>query len=166
MYDALIIIMLISAFFLGMKRGFVRTAYSMFSLVVSSVIVYFLYNYFLSYFAVSEVGKTISNYVSSSYNGIFSEQISALAVSAAALLVLYFIVKLVLKFLIGILDLISKLPIINTLNKFLGGIIGVAIGAILVVIITNIAFAIPAITPHIEASKIVEATDILMITIN
>ncbi len=163
MYDAIIIIFLVLAFLLGMKRGFVRTAYSMFSLVISSVIVYFLYNYFLSYFAVSEVGKTISDYVSSSYNGIFSEQISALAMSAAALLALYFIVKLVLKFLIGILDLISKLPVINTLNKLLGGVIGVAIGAILVAIITNIAFAIPSITPHIEASKIVEATDILLI---
>ena len=162
MYDAIIIIMLILAFFLGMKRGFVRTAYSMFSLVISSIMVYFLYNWFLSYFAVSEVGKTIHDYVSSSYNGIFSHQISALAVSTAALFVLYFIVKFALKFLIGILDIISKLPIINTLNKFLGGAIGVLIGAILVVIITNIAFAIPSINPHIQASKIVEATDIVL----
>ncbi len=163
MYDALIIITLVLSFILGLKRGFVRTLYSMLSLVLATVIVYFLYDYFLKYFATSNAGKLISDYITSNYNGIFSDKISALAVSGVALFVLYFVVKLLLKFIIGMLEILAKLPLINTLNKFLGGAIGVVIGAILVVIITNIAFVIPSLSPHIEASKIVEMADFLLI---
>ncbi len=165
MYDILIIVILFLSFILGLKKGFVKTAFSMLSLVVSSLLVYFLYDHFLGYFASSEGGKLISQYIAENYNGIFSEQISAVVVSAAALVLLYFIVKILLKFLVGILELLSKLPLINTLNKFLGGAIGLVFGAIVVVIITNIACVIPSVSPYVESSKIVEATSILFVSV-
>ena len=56
------------------------------------------------------------------YDGLFAEQISAVAVSAVALFVLYFVVKILLKFLIGILDLLAKLPIIKTLRGILSAV--------------------------------------------
>jgi len=166
MYDAIIIIILLLSFILGMKRGFVRTAFSMLSLVVSSLLVYFLYDGFLSYFSSSEGGRIISEYVMKNYDGLFAEQISAVAVSAVALFVLYFVVKILLKFLIGILDLLAKLPIIKTLNKFLGGLSGLVFGVILVIIITNIASVTPSFSSYIEDSEIVKLADILFIKLD
>lgn len=64
--------------------------------------------------------KTFSDYV--------AESLTDVLLNAFTVLALFLIFKIVLRVLISAIDLFSKLPVINSINKDLGGIIGFAEG--------------------------------------
>lgn len=62
----------------------------------------------------------------------FSEYLAAsladILIQAATVLILFIIIKIILKVLISVLNVISHLPLINELNKSLGGVFGLVEG--------------------------------------
>lgn len=163
MFDVIIILILALFFFAGLKKGFVKTAYSMLSLILSAVIVYFLKDSFVSVIAASPIGESIGSFFASGYGGEFSLHCSEAVISVVSVIILYFLVKLALRMLINVADLIARLPLISSLNKLLGGVVGIAVGALWVVVITNVGHCFPQLAPLIDASRLVKMFGILFI---
>lgn len=162
-FDAIILALLILFFYNGLKRGFIRSAYSMLSLVISVVLVHVLHDSFVTAVAASPIGETIGNFFAGSYGGFLAEECSRAAISVVSIVLLYFIVKIALRMLINVIDLLAKLPLIKSVNKLLGGIFGVLSGAVWVILITNIGYYFPQLKALIDASKIVKAFGILFV---
>ena len=149
MFDVIIILILALFFFAGLKKGFVKTAYSMLSLILSAVIVYFLKDSFVSVIAASPIGEAIGSFFASGYGGELSLHCSEAVISVVSVIILYF--------------LIARLPLISSLNKLLGGVVGIAVGALWVVVITNVGHCFPQLAPLIDASRLAKMFGILFI---
>jgi len=135
----------------------------MLSLIFSAVIVYFLKDSFVSVVAASPIGEAIGSFFASGYGGELSLHCSEAVISVVSVIILYFLVKLALRMLINVADLIAHLPLISSLNKLLGAIVGIAVGALWVVVITNVGYCFPQLAPMIDASGLVEMFGILFI---
>lgn len=70
-----------------------------------------------------------------SFSDYVAESLTDVLLNAVTVLVLFLIFKIVLRVLISVIDLFSKLPIINSINKNLGGIIGFAEGILILWVI-------------------------------
>ncbi len=70
-----------------------------------------------------------------SFSDYIAESLTDVLLNAVTVLVLFLIFKIVLRVLISVIDLFSKLPIINSINKNLGGIIGFAEGILILWVI-------------------------------
>lgn len=53
-------------------------------------------------------------------------------VEAFSVIILFIIIKLILRIIVSIIDLISKLPLIHGVNKSLGGLVGLAEGVLII----------------------------------
>lgn len=161
MYDAIIIIFIFFFFSVGIKKGFIRSAYSMLSLIISVVLVSLFFDSFVKVVADSPIGAAIGDFFASGYDGLLAQQCSQASVSVVSVVLLYFVIKLVLRLIVNVADIIAKLPLIKSVNKLLGGVVGIAAGALWIVIITNVGYYFPQLKPLIEASEIVKTFEIL-----
>lgn len=69
--------------------------------------------------------KTASENKAEELEKDLSENITNIIIKIAAFIILFVLIKIILAILFRILDLTSKLPVINGANKLLGGILGV-----------------------------------------
>ena len=79
--------------------------------------------------------NTFSEYIATSLTDIL--------VKAISILILFLCIKIILRIIIALLDIVSHLPILNGINKLLGGILGIIEG---ILIIWVICFALTAFT--------------------
>ncbi|MBQ4517244.1 MAG: CvpA family protein [Clostridia bacterium] len=87
------------------------------------------------------INKTISN-AAEATKEVLAETVASLALKILGVLIVFFLSKILLWIISLIFDLVSKLPIIRTLNKLMGGAIGAFYGVlILYVILALLAFA-------------------------
>ena len=163
MFDVIIILVVALFFLSGLKKGFIKTAYSMLSLIISGAAVYLLFDSFVPIVAKSPIGQTIGSFFASGYGGELSLRCSEAVIWLVSVIILYFLVKIALRLLVNVADLIARLPLISSLNKLLGGVAGVAIGALWVVVITNVGHCFPQLAPLIDASHLVKMFGILFI---
>jgi len=161
-YDICIVIFVLIFLIVGQKRGFVRSVYSLLSIVLSVVLVYLLKDIFIKAVAESPLGEAIGGFFAESLGSEFSEEISLAAVSVVSMVILYFASKFILRALVGILNAIAKLPILSSLNSFLGAVFGIVAAALWITVITNIANLFPEAQKLIAQSSLVEFFGILM----
>ena len=80
------------------------------------------------------------------------------AAKAVALFVVFALCNAVLSCFIGIINKIFKLPVLKTLNRWLGALLGAAKGVFAVGIICMILYLISSVAPETELAKAVEGS--------
>lgn len=71
----------------------------------------------------SEKGETLV-IDASSFNDYVSTSLTDIIVKALSLFILFIITKLILRIIISLLDIISRLPLVHEMNKLLGSVVG------------------------------------------
>ncbi|GAE26145.1 possible colicin V production protein [Halalkalibacter wakoensis JCM 9140] len=122
MLSFLILFILFCSFFIGRRRGFILQLIHLVSFVVAIVVAYTYFSEFATYIRLwipypqfssdSTVGMIINTFDAESvyYSGI-------------AFAILFFGTKIVLHLLGSMLDFLAHLPILKSINRFLGGIL-------------------------------------------
>ncbi len=153
--DIFIVSLIVISVYLGYHKGFVKSIYSVLSLVVTYVILYFFKSTLITAIANSQIGELIGSlFVSEAGNTILAEKASSAVIYLVSGVLLYFAVKLILGIALRVLDTLASLPIINIFNKFLGLCIGAVIGMIWVVIALNVMVALPQTIDYVSASEL------------
>ncbi|MBE7009917.1 MAG: hypothetical protein E7418_00320 [Ruminococcaceae bacterium] len=167
---ALCIIILLGGW--GMKKGFVRSIYSLGSLVLSLILAVTLYQPVTDFIDNSAVGvavrsnihallvkesqnpqaanpeaplnlpQTITNNLAAAATDVtnaaantMAESIATLAMKLLGIVIVFILVKLILWVVLRFLDVVSKLPVIHSANKLLGGALGVLYGVLAIYLI-------------------------------
>lgn len=141
----------------GHKNGFIKSVYSILSLIATVVLVSLFKDTFVKEIANSPVGVAIGEmFVGSSADPKLVSLCSEGAVYVASLVIFYALIRLVLRFTLTIVNSIASLPVIDSLNKILGLILGGIIGIIWLVVIIGVLINIPKTAPWFNNSVIVE----------
>ncbi len=157
----------------GMKKGLVKSIYSLGSLILSLILaltlypavsdflqesvvydyvqinVYKVFNEEQNETVVDKETKNSLNLPGSLQETIYgtakeaasavkesvAESVAVLAIKILSILVVFILVKILLWVLLKLLNAVSKLPIIRTANKLLGGITGLVYGVLLIYVI-------------------------------
>lgn len=77
-----------------------------------------------------------------SFSNYVAESLTDILLNAVTVLGLFLIFKILLRILISVIDLFSKLPLINSINKNLGAIVGFAEGILIIWVICTALTAI------------------------
>lgn len=77
----------------------------------------------------------------------FNQTLINLSLSLISFLIIFFAVKLVCMFVIGLIDYVVKLPVLKQCDKLVGGIIGVLLGCVAVWVILSIVPIFMSILP-------------------
>jgi len=142
--DIGIIILLIVFAYNGYHKGFVKSIYSILSLVATLLILFVFDDLFIEAIATSPLGVAIGDFfVESAEDSFLAQQCSSAVVYIASSIILYVAIRFVLKFLLSVLNAVASLPLIRFFNKTLGVVIGFIIGSIWVVVIVNVLFVFP-----------------------
>ncbi|MDY3304825.1 MAG: CvpA family protein [Clostridia bacterium] len=155
-YDICIISVVALFAFLGVKQGLINSVYSLLSIVVSLIAVYFAKDSFVSAVSKSPAGDMIRNSITANYDSAVAENCTDAIVFFAASVILYIIIRLILKMTKGVFGVISSLPIIKPVNKVSGLILGITIGAVFSIFVTNILHTVPQTRELVESSSVVE----------
>ncbi len=167
----IIILILFAAW--GMRKGFVKSIYSLGSLILSLILALTLYPPVSSFLKDS----VVYDYVQLNVYKVFSEEkteeikveetdsvlklpeklkesivttaeettaaitesvaksVADIAINLLSILVVFLLVKLLLWIILKLFDILSKLPLIRTANKLLGGLTGLLYGFLLIYIL-------------------------------
>lgn len=170
------IILIIALFtFLGYRQGLIKVAIKIFSFIVAIIVAFMLYkptaNLIIAKTSIDEtiknaivnkitpegmksdenvvitdnISKSIIGGATSTIDSIGST-ISVKAIEASTLLIIFVIVKIALKFVSAIADMIAKIPILKQFNKLGGTIYGLLKGLLIVYLLLAImSFVAPII---------------------
>lgn len=162
--DVCILIVLALFIFNGYRRGFIKSVYSLLSLFITYVLVSLLEESFIEIVSQSPASMYIGEFVAGKTGNI---EIAALCsekiIYLLSSVVLYILIRIGLKFGLTIINSIASLPLIKSLNKVLGFVLGAIIGIIWIVIILNVLSVFPQTENYIIDSKIVDFFKLILI---
>ncbi len=141
----------------GYSKGFIKSVYSILSLIITLVLVSVFRDSFIKVISESPSAMSIAGFFSGT--GADEKIVSICSEGITSLLstvVLYFLIRIVLKFALTIINSIASLPLINSLNKILGIAIGAVIGVLWVVVIVNVCNVLPQTADYINSSNIAQ----------
>ncbi len=156
--DLIIIAIILLSTFLAYKKGLITLAIQLVAVVIAVVLTLILYkpvsNLIIN---VTSIDETIQNAILEEANDIMTNEeeganqivetiqnnmlpetartISINIIEGAVILILYVIIRIALKFVTALANLVSKLPILNQFNKLGGVIYGILRGLLIVYII-------------------------------
>lgn len=162
--DICILTVLALFIFNGYRKGFVKSIYSLLSLFITYFLVSVLQDSFIKIISESSVSMYIADFIAgktgnSEISALCSEKLIYLLSSV----VLYILIRMVLKFGLTIIDSIASLPLIKSLNKFLGFIMGAVTGIIWIVIIINVLSVFPQTKDYVINSEIANIFKLILI---
>ncbi|MEC5421992.1 CvpA family protein [Virgibacillus sp. C22-A2] len=142
MFDIIIVILLIFGFLIGLKRGLILQLVHLIGFVVAFIVATMYYD---------RLGPVLSLWVpypDLSDDSAWAEFLHALPLengfyNAIAFVLIFIAVKIVLQIIASMLDFIASLPILNSINKILGAVLGF----VEVYLLLFIALYILALTP-------------------
>lgn len=124
MLDLLILIIIVAGFITGLRRGFIVQVMHLIGFFVALIVAYIYYKpladvfvYWVPYPGFSDSLKPVI--------GIDNIDVDATFYRALAFAVIFFTVKIIWQILASIFNFISFLPVLHTLNRLLGAILGV-----------------------------------------
>ena len=162
--DICIIVFLILFAYSGYNKGFVKSVYSVLSLVATLLILFVFDDFFIAEIAKSPLGVAIGDFfVESADNSFLAQQCSSAVVYIASSIILYISIKFVLRFVLKILDVVASFPLIRLFNKTFGLVIGFVIGCIWVIVIVNVLYVFPQTTNYVDGSLILAYFNIIFI---
>lgn len=156
--DLIIIAIILLSTFLAYRKGLITLAIQLVAVVIAVVLTLILYkpvsNLIIN---VTSIDETIQNAILEEANDIMTNEeeganqivetiqnnmlpetartISINIIEGAVILILYVIIRIALKFVTALANLVSKLPILNQFNKLGGVIYGILRGLLIVYII-------------------------------
>lgn len=125
----------------GYQCGFIKTVLGLFSSLFSIILTYLLYPVLLKTPLYDSLSLWALNATQSLLkNSFLSEQASQVALNIIFILVLFFVIKFVIKILIGMIDIIAKIPVIKQINKLGGAAGGFLSGVLIVYFVLGVLF--------------------------
>ena len=156
--DIIIIAIVVLSIFLGYKKGLVALSIQLLSFIIAVVITFILYQP-ITNFIVNATGidELIQNSILEKANDVMQEDnemsntiveqvkndmlpetartISINIIQGAVILILYVVIRLILRFVTALANLVAKLPILHQFNKLGGVIYGILRGLLIVYIL-------------------------------
>ncbi|GAA0434863.1 MAG: CvpA family protein [Bacillota bacterium] len=144
MIDLLLLLLLIFGLLIGLKRGFILQLFHLISFIAAFVIAAFYYD---------ELGPKLSlwiPYPDLGEGGEWAAFLQALPLekgfyNAIAFVIIFIAVKIILQIIASMLDFVASLPILHSVNKLLGGILGFVEIYLLLFILIYIAALVPVV---------------------
>ncbi len=161
--DIAVILVFVLFLVTGYKKGLIRSAYSMLSVVISVALLYFLRDAFADFIVSSQIGESIYDFFLRNYDGEIATKCAYAVTYIVSIIILYVVLRFMIKALFNVLNLIAKLPLLNFVNSMLGAVFGVLGGVLWIVIIINILNCFPQTKDFVADSEIVKTFDILTI---
>lgn len=162
--DISIVIFLVLFMLNGYRKGFVKSVYSLVSLVATILVLFVFGDAIISQIAASPVGVAIGEFFAENTGDIaLIKSCSGAFVYLVSSIALYIVLKFSLKFILRILESIASLPLINMINKLLGIVLGLACGIMWAVIILNVLCIFPQTETYVMSSEIIKYFDLIFI---
>ncbi|TFJ93943.1 CvpA family protein [Lentibacillus salicampi] len=125
MVNFILIILLIFGFFIGLKRGFILQAFHLIGFIAAFILAALYYD---------DLAPQLSlwiPYPELDDHSAWADFLEAIPLegafySAIAFAIIFFAVKIILHIIASMLDFVAELPILHTLNKILGAVLGFA----------------------------------------
>lgn len=142
MLDLLILIILIAGFIVGIKRGFIVQMMHLFGFFIALIVALIYYKQLAQFFVfwIPYPGFAEN---ATSVLGLDSIDVDASFYRALAFVLIFFAVKIVLQIVASIFDFIAYLPVLKSVNRFLGAIFGLIEFYILLFIALYILALVP-----------------------
>lgn len=124
MFDLIILLVLIGGFVVGLKRGFVVQIIHLASFFVALIVAYVYYKPLAEKFVlwVPYPGITDAGSLAIVIDSLDLDQTFYRVLAFA---VIFFTVKLAMQIIASIFDFLTYLPVLKSVNKLLGGVLGV-----------------------------------------
>ena len=169
--DLIIVAIILLSTFLAYKKGLIMLAIQLLAVIISIVITVVLYKPISNLIInVTSIDETIQNAILEEANDIMTNKeeksnqivetiqnnmlpetartISINIIQGAVILLLFVIARIVLKFVSGLANLVSKLPIINQFNRLGGSIYGLLRGVLIIYVLLLIVNLSGRISPQ------------------
>lgn len=154
--DIIIVVLIVISAFLGYRKGLVALAIGLFSFIIALVLTFILYKPVTNLIVNStSIDESIQNSILEKANDVMQDSENEMAnqvieeaknnmlpetartlsiniITFAVVLILFLIIKIALRFVTAIANLITKLPVLNQFNK-LGGILYGLIRGLLII---------------------------------
>ncbi|WP_047981650.1 CvpA family protein [Ornithinibacillus contaminans] len=123
MIDLLLLLLLIFGFLIGLKRGLILQAVHLIGFIVSFVLAATFYDDLASKLALWIPYPELSD------ESLWADFLEALPLenafyNAISFAILFFVAKIALQIVASMIDVLASLPILNSINKLLGAILG------------------------------------------
>ncbi|WP_042223285.1 CvpA family protein [Oceanobacillus manasiensis] len=123
MFDLIILIILVFGLLMGLKRGFILQLFHLLGFIVALIVAALYYD---------KLGPKLTlwiPYPELSNEGAWAEFLQALPLesgfyNAIAFVVIFFAVRIILQIIASMLDVVASLPVLNSVNKLLGAVLG------------------------------------------
>ncbi|RLL47922.1 CvpA family protein [Oceanobacillus piezotolerans] len=157
MFNALLIIILLFGFFVGLKRGFILQLLHLIGFIVAFIVAGMYY---------SELGKQLEMWIpypELSDGGAWADFLQSLPLenafyNAIAFAVIFFATKIILQIIASMLDFVASIPIVNSVNKLLGAVLGF----LEVYLILFILIYILALTPIVQIQDWINSSSVAL----
>ena len=169
--DLIIVAIILLSTFLAYKKGLIMLAIQLLAVIISIVITVVLYKPISNLIInVTSIDETIQNSILEEANDIMTNKeeksnqivetiqnnmlpetartIAINIIQGAVILILFVISRIVLKFVSGLANLVSKLPIINQFNRLGGSIYGLVRGVLIIYVLLLIVNLSGRISPQ------------------
>lgn len=123
MFDLIIIVLLIFGFLIGLKRGFILQLFHLVGFIIAFVLAAKYYDVLGERLALWIPYPELSN-DSSWADFLQSLPLEKGFYNAISFAIIFFAVKVLLQIIASMLDFVASLPIIGSVNKLLGSILG------------------------------------------
>lgn len=153
MLSLILLIILISSFFIGLRRGFILQLFHLVSFVISIIVAY------LYYADLAKVIRLWIPYPQLSTDSTFGMVVTSFNMeevyySGISFAILFFVTKIILHIIGSMLDFIARLPILKTINGWLGGILCFLEIYLLLFVVLHVAALLPidVVQEHLNGS--------------
>lgn len=160
MLDVILLILLIFGFLMGLKRGFILQSFHLIGFIVAFVIAAIYYD---------TIADTLSLWIpypelsgDSAWAAFLqSDLLESAFYNAIAFAIIFFIVKIILQIIASMLDFVASLPILRSLNKVGGAVLGF----LEIYLILFIVLFILALTPMTNIQSLINNSSIALMIV-
>lgn len=155
MVDIILLLLLIFGFFVGLKRGFILQLFHLIGFIAAFIVAVLYYDQLASRLALWIPYPELPE-KSSWADFLENLPLETAFYNAIAFAIIFFAVKIVLQIIASMLDFVAELPILHSVNKILGGVLGfIEIYLILFIILYILALTpLPSIQSWVNDSGI------------
>ena len=167
MVDLILFIVLVGGFLIGLRRGLILQVVHLAGFIVSFIVAYLYFKDLAPHLKLWIPYPSFGNEASSTAMVFEAINLEATYYSGIAFALLFFGTKIIMQIIGSMLDFLADLPILRTVNGWLGGVLGFVEVYIVVFLFLFIAALVPnetvqtAISNSFLAESIVKHTPVL-----
>ncbi|WP_096436006.1 CvpA family protein [Alteribacter populi] len=138
MLSLLLFIILIGSFFVGFRRGLILQLVHLLGFIVSFIVAYLYYKDVAEYIRLWIPFPTLGSDNGTSALLVDAFSVETVYYNGIAFAILFFATKIVMHIIGSMFDFLAHLPILHTINGWLGGALGFLEGLLVVVILVHL----------------------------